>query len=101
MHDVLYREQSTWSKIPDAQTMFKSYAGMLGLNVERFEKDLDSDKTKARVMSDQQEGAKLGVTTTPTIFINNRALPASALNPNGLRAAIDAALKEKSPGSTR
>ncbi len=101
MHDVLYREQSTWSKVPDAQALLKSYAGMLGLNVDRFEKDMESDKTKARVMSDQQHGAKLGVTTTPTIFINNQALRASSLNPNSLRAAIDAALKEKSPGSAR
>jgi NhaA family Na+:H+ antiporter len=101
MHDVLYREQSTWSKVPDPQTLFKAYAGMLRLNVSRFEKDMESDNVKARVMSDQQHGTKLGVTTTPTIFVNNRALPASSLNPDGLRAAIEAALKEKSPGTTR
>jgi protein-disulfide isomerase len=100
MHDVLYREQATWSKVPDAQTLFKSYAGMLGLDVNRFERDMESDKTKARVMADQQHAAKFGVTTTPTIFINNRALPAGSLNPNGLRAAIDTALKEKAPSTS-
>jgi hypothetical protein len=33
---------------------------------------------------------------TPTVFINDREMDANAKTPQGLRAAIDAALKEKS-----
>ena len=70
---------------------------MLGLKIDRFKKDMESDEVKRRVTSDQQQGAALGVTVTPTIFINNRALPPASLNAAGLRAAIAAAIKAKSP----
>jgi protein-disulfide isomerase len=95
MHDVLYREQALWSKAPDVRSLFKAYAGTIGVNVAQFEKDLDSEEVKKRVAADQQQGAVVGVTTTPTIFINDRTVPVTALNPTGLRAAVDAALKEK------
>lgn len=97
MHDLLYREQSTWSKAAEARALFNAYAGMLGLKIDRFKKDMESDEVKRRVTADQQQGAAFGVTITPTIFINNRALPAASLNAAGLRAAIEAAIKAKSP----
>jgi protein-disulfide isomerase len=95
MHDVLYREQATWSKATDAHPLFNAYAGMLGLKIDRFKKDMESDEVKRKVDADQKEGAAVGVTVTPTIFINNRALPPTSLNEGGLRAAIEAAIKAK------
>jgi protein-disulfide isomerase len=95
MHDLLYREQSVWSKAPDVRLLFNSYAGILGLNIDRFKKDMETDKVKARVTFDQQQGTALGVKNTPTIFLNNRALNPSDLNPANLRTVIDAAVKVK------
>jgi protein-disulfide isomerase len=99
MHDVLYREQSVWSKAADVRPLFNSYAATLGLNADRFSKDMESDAVKRRVAADQQQGTRLGVTVTPTIFLNNRAVPAASVNPAGLRAAVEAAMDAKSPGS--
>ena len=93
MHDLLYREQSVWSKADNTRALFNAYAGLLGLNVERFQKDMAGDKAQAQVKSDQQRGATLGVQNTPTIFLNNRALPPTDINPDSLRAAVDAATK--------
>jgi protein-disulfide isomerase len=95
MHDLLYREQSVWSKAPDVRLLFNSYAGILGLNIDRFKKDMETDKVKARVTFDQQQGTALGVKNTPTILLNNRALNPSDLNPANLRTVIDAAVKVK------
>jgi protein-disulfide isomerase len=95
MHDLLYREQSVWSIASDPQALFKAYAGMLGLNIDRFQRDMESEQVKARVTGDQKRGNMLGVTATPTIFINDRAVPPPALNASGLRSAIDAAMKVK------
>jgi protein-disulfide isomerase len=89
MHDLLYREQSVWSKTPDVRPLFNAYAGILGLNVDRFKQDMESEEVKARVALDQKRAAALGVTTTPTIFINNHAVAPTALNQNDLRSAID------------
>jgi protein-disulfide isomerase len=95
MHDLLYREQAAWSKAPDARVLFEAYAAMIKCNVTRFKKDMASDEVSARVRADQAEGTKLGVTNTPTIFLNNTAVPVANLNPSDLRDAITKALKEK------
>lgn len=99
MHDLLYREQLVWSKSSDARTLFNAYAGMIGLDLDRFKKDLESDQAKARVAADQKQGVSLGVQNTPTIFLNNRAIDPKNLNPENLRAAVDAAVKTKPPSS--
>jgi protein-disulfide isomerase len=77
--------------------LFNAYAGMLGLNIDRFEKDMESEQVKARVDADQLRGNALGVTATPTIFINGRAVPPPDLNVVGLHKAIDAAMKATLP----
>jgi protein-disulfide isomerase len=96
MHDLLYREQEVWSNAADARTLFRGYAGMLELDLDRFEKDMDGSEAKERVASDQKRGVALGVTSTPTIFINDRQIPAPIVVAS-LRTAIDAALKPQPP----
>src|SRR5438128_2102895 len=95
MHDLLYREQSVWSKAQDVRVLLNAYAGMLGLNIDRFKKDMESEEAKARVASDEQKAGALGVRTTPTIFINDHRVPPAQLNHSGLRVAIGAAMNEK------
>jgi protein-disulfide isomerase len=96
MHDALYREQAAWSKAPNARELFESYAGTLGLDMDKFKTDMDSDAAKARVDSDHALGDFLGVKVTPTLFINNVPMEPQQKNPEGVRAAINAALEEKS-----
>ena len=95
MHDLLYKEQANWSNAPDAKQLFVSYAKILGLEMDRFETDIAGPTVKARVTADQERGKSLGVSATPSIFINNQGLPPNSLNSTALRAAIDEALKEK------
>jgi protein-disulfide isomerase len=95
MHDLLYREQTSWSKADNIPVLFESYAKSIGLDMERFEKDLKSPALLERIESDHKLGASRGVTSTPTLFVNNVLLPADQLNPEALKKAIDAALKEK------
>jgi protein-disulfide isomerase len=96
MHDLLYREQVIWSKANDVRAFFNGYAEMLGLNLDRFKTDLNGPEAKERVASDQKRGAELGVHGTPTLFINERQIPAP-VEVASLRSAIDAALKAKWP----
>ena len=96
MHDVLYREQETWSKAPNARELFESYAGTIGLDLDKFRKDMDGEKTKERVEADRQRGESLGIQTTPTLFINNQPVDQKDRNPQGIRAEINAALEKKS-----
>lgn len=96
MHDVLYREQAFWSYATNARELFESYAGTIGLNLDQFGKDMDSEKAKERVDSDHARGDSLGVKLTPTLFINDQPVDAKDKNPEGIRAAINAALEAKS-----
>src|SRR3989442_6348795 len=96
MHDVLYREQTAWSKATNARELFESYAGTIGLNLDQFKKDMDGEQATERVDSDHALGDSLGVKLTPTLFINNHPVDPKDKNPEGVRAAIDAALAGKS-----
>jgi protein-disulfide isomerase len=95
MHDVLYREQDAWSKAPNVRELFESYAGTIGLDLDKFKKDMDSEQTSARVDADRQRGESLGIQTTPTMFINNQPIDPKDRNPDGIRAEINAALEKK------
>jgi protein-disulfide isomerase len=99
MHDLLYKEQAVWSNSTDARALFNAYAGYIGLNIERFKIDMDSDKVKERVAADQKQGVSLGVKNTPTIFVNNKEIDPKTLNPTELRATVDAAVKNTKPPS--
>jgi predicted DsbA family dithiol-disulfide isomerase len=69
---------------------------MIGLDLDKFRKDLDGDTAKARVEADRQRGQSLGIQITPTLFINNQPLDPKDKNPEGIRAEINAALAKKS-----
>jgi protein-disulfide isomerase len=99
MHDLLYREQSVWSKSSDVLTLFNSYAGMLGLDVERFKKDMAGEQAKTRVTIDQKYGTSLGVRNTPTVFVNNKTVDLTSGGPDTVRAAVEEAVKAGRPSS--
>ena len=92
MHDVLYKEQTLWSKAPDVPALFAGYAKSLGLDVERFKKDLSEREVAERVEKDQKLGASRGVTSTPTLFVNNTLVPGNQLAPDALKKVIETAL---------
>lgn len=96
MHDVLYREQDAWSKAPNVRELFESYAGTIGLDLDKFRKDMDGEKVRERVEADRQRGESLGIQTTPSLFINNQPVDQKDRNPEGIRAEINAALEKKS-----
>lgn len=95
MHDLLYKEQSLWAKAPEVDSLFEGYARTIGLDVERFKKDLTKPEVAARVDADQKLGTSRGVTSTPTLFLNDVAVKPDAMNPAALHKAIETALEEK------
>jgi protein-disulfide isomerase len=68
-HDTLYGNSP---KLGAAE--LKTYAKNVGLDPAPFEQCLTSGKYKAAVQKDLSEGAKLGLTGTPTFFINGREI---------------------------
>jgi protein-disulfide isomerase len=95
MHDLLYKEQAVWSKSEDSRALFQAYAGMIGLDLGQFKKDMDSKEVKERIEADQRQAAALGVSNTPTFFLNNRALDPTAVNEGKLREFINSEVEKK------
>ena len=69
MHDLLFAEQHTLT-VAD----LKEKASRLGLNRTAFDRCLDSDRHYETVRDDIRAGAAAGVSGTPAIFVNGRAL---------------------------
>jgi protein-disulfide isomerase len=93
MHDLIFDNQAQWAESAEPRPVFNDYARRLGLNVEKFQSDMAGQAVAERVMADYQRGNSLGVSGTPTFYVNGRELPGTqALDPAYLRAQIDQAL---------
>lgn len=93
MQDQLYRNQKAWSDQADVRQIFFDYARTIGLDADRFMRDLRDPELRQRIQADATRGAALGVTGTPTLFLNGRQLTQSESTANGLRVEIDEALR--------
>ncbi|MGC4885622.1 DsbA family protein [Micromonospora sp. DT227] len=92
MYAQLFENQTSWSHNNDPQTeVFLGYARTLGMDMARFQRDLDDPATAARVAKDRTDGRAAGVTGTPTFFLNSRQLT-QVRTQDDLVAAIDIAL---------
>ncbi len=75
-HDALFAATSKLT--PD---VINGIATKLGLDIEKFKKDMASVEIKQKLAKDLQDAKEAGVTGTPTLFVNgirlkSRTLPA-------------------------
>lgn len=94
MQDQLFRNQQAWTGNPNYRQMWTDYARNIGLDVERFSTDIASARTKERVDLDIRRGRGLGVSQTPTIFVNGILIPPSEVNIGSLRRIVDAEIQK-------
>ena len=94
MHRALYENQQAWSRMPDPRPLFELYALRIGLDVERFRRDIGGQEADARVVADHNRARSLGVESTPTFFLNGRKLPPMSGFGRELRARIERELSK-------
>jgi protein-disulfide isomerase len=92
MHDKLYENQKTWAAAKDVVPMFVDYAKQIGLDADRFMRDLNGEVVAARIFQDGKRAHALGVNGTPTFFVNGKEATGESWRPDGLRAMINQAL---------
>jgi protein-disulfide isomerase len=118
MHDMLYENQHSWVEerplptppapgatvapedIADPSEMFREYARKIGLDLAKFQRDLESREVETRIQADRNRADSMDVRMTPALFVNGRRLLNRSMDPHGLREAIDAALAKKRGDST-
>ncbi len=96
MHDLLYENQKTWHDASDPQRNFEEYATRIGLDLDRFKRDMLSEAVNQRVLFDRERGNWIGVNSTPTVFLNGREVPGGSLTSDKLRGLINAEIKSGS-----
>ncbi len=65
MHDLLFEQQASLD--PDVIPL---WAQEIGLNLEKFGKDIQQGVVQERIKEDRRTGIRSGVNGTPTFFIN-------------------------------
>ncbi|MCB2141293.1 DsbA family protein [bacterium] len=100
MHDKLYEEQINWGERKSADpTIFENYAKDIGLNMEQYKNDLTDKELKSRVNRDKNSGTRLGVSGTPTFFLNGEKIP-NPKSAEDFRNFIIAAISKSPTSST-
>ncbi len=88
LHDRLFQN---YSRLSDQ--VVQEQAQQLGLDMQKFEKDMNDPQIMQVINQDYQDGVKAGVRGTPTDLCE-RALLRNT-NPEGFQAAIDKELEKK------
>jgi len=92
MHDVMFANRPKLSR----QSIL-AWAKEIGLDMNRFTADLDSDAIRKTVLRDQADGDKAGVEGTPTVFLNGQKYNGD-LAPDAIKPVIDGELKRLAAG---
>ena len=73
MYQKLFATQLEWGEqqVP-ADDTFRGFAADLGLNMAAFDKAYNDESTLKRIRQDLEDGKALGVTGTPTFFLNGK-----------------------------
>lgn len=93
MHDLLFEKQSEWSAEENIDSNLTNYTSQLGLDTTEFNDCLSSGKHTQAVKDDMSLGQSVGVSGTPTFFINGQKL-VGAQPFTAFQAIIEKELKE-------
>ncbi|MBP2411740.1 protein-disulfide isomerase [Arthrobacter stackebrandtii] len=75
MYKKMFETQAQWGESADDKSaVFRGYAEDLGLDMTAFDEAVADPATKARVELDKADGAALGVTRTPTFFLDGQVV---------------------------
>src|SRR5437588_1047271 len=92
MHDKLYETQTQWTPAKDLVPIFVDYAKQIGIDPDRFMKDLNGEQVAQRIFQDGKRVHALGLAGTPTFFVNGQEAKGEQWKPDGLRQMIKNAI---------
>lgn len=71
----MFETQPQWGEKQDSQApLFRTFAEELGLDLTAYDAAVANEATKERIRQDIADGKALGVTGTPTFFLNGEKL---------------------------
>lgn len=96
LHDRIFAEQATVRQAMDAVPLLRRWAAELGLDMERFARDMEDPALYERVQNERRAATDAGARGTPAVFLNGvRMLDIDSTAK--IRAKIDALIKDATP----
>ena len=71
-HERIYEGQSEWAESRDGADIFRRYAREVGLDLAKYDACMSSGKYAGRIQASYEEGARAGVSSTPTLLVGGR-----------------------------
>lgn len=91
MYEKMFQTQAQWGEVQESRApLFRQFAEDLGLDLAQYDAAVADPATAARVQADFDDGVALGVSSTPTFFVNDQLVELTAFE--DLREAIQAEL---------
>ncbi len=74
MKDAIFAAQATWWEFSDDEfrTWVDERAAEFGMDVDQFNTDMDDENIANKITYNRSQVDELGITGTPTMFVNNR-----------------------------
>lgn len=92
MHDMLFENQSTWANSSNPNAYFTQYAEELGLDVNLFERHLNSSVIAGAIEDSFDDARSRGFSSTPTFLLNGEVMQYTTFDE--WREQIEAAIAE-------
>lgn len=89
LEKVLFEKQDEWGEALDAKSKIEGYARDLGLDMNKFVLDRDSQNVKDTVNNSLDEAVKLGLTHTPFVFMNGEEMKDLQLSASAIEKIIE------------
>ena len=91
MEELLFQRQFDWgTKSRNPTAAFRDLARGIGVDPAKYNDCMDSRRYAGRVEASHEEGAALGVSGTPTFFVNGRQLDGRRYaNSDAFKALVD------------
>ncbi len=100
MHDLVYQNgdpngTSGWVASSDPLSYFSGFAQQLGLDVNKFKTDFASSQVNDVINADIAAGDALGITGTPTFYLDNKKLDPSPASVDEFAKVLNDAVTAK------
>ncbi len=96
MQNQLFPNQKEWANAPDARKLFEGYAQKIGLDLDKYQNDVLGMGAQSRVKADVDRGRAIGISGTPTIYINDTPLDYQHFDIESIKKMIDGELQKPS-----
>ena len=94
MYKLIFSTHDEWEYSTSSKDIFRGYAQKIGLDMVKYDNDLDSNTVKEKISADTKQGANAGIDSTPTFYLNGKKI----INPRSydeFKKLIDEALQSK------